>query len=90
MTPAPKYSSIDERVAVLESEVSALLAQQRELAQLLREHMEREEVTTSRVIQGITGIQQRMSRWHGMALGGTIVVSAVWAVILAAIMVLKH
>lgn len=90
MTTALKYRSVEERVAVLEAEVSALIEQQRELSQLLRDHMEREEKTTRQVIQGITGIQQRMSRWHGMALGGALVVSAVWAVILAAIMVLKH
>lgn len=86
MTPVHKYGSIEERVAVLEAEVSALLAQQRELAQLLRGHMEREEITTARVIQGIADIEQRMGRWHGMALGGALVVSAVWAIILAAIM----
>ena len=89
MTPAPTYLSIDERVAVLESEVSALIAQQSELAKLLREHMEREEETTRRVIQGITAIEQRMSRWHGMVLGVAAAVSAGWALLLAAITLVK-
>ena len=89
MTTAPTYLSIDERVAVLESEVSALIAQQSEIAKLLREHMEREEETTRLVIQGITAIEQRMSRWHGMVLGVTSAVSAGWALLLAAITLVK-
>ena len=91
MTPIPKYrqATLEERVAVLESEITVLADVQRDLAQLMRDHMEREEETTRRVIHGITAIEQRMSRWHGMALGVAAAVSAGWALLLAALTLLK-
>lgn len=81
----PRPLTLDERVAVLETEVAALTDAHIELASLLREHMAREEGTTAAVMQGIASIEQRMSRWHGVAFGIALAVSAMWSILLAAV-----
>lgn len=81
MPPAKKPRptlTIDERVAILESELA-------ELSRLLRAHMEREEETTQAVMRSLASIEQRLSRWHGLALGGVLAVSAMWSMLLAAL-----
>ena len=85
MTPASRDRSMEERVAVLESEVTALIDQQQDLARLMRAHMDREDAASQRVMGGILSIEQRMSRWHGVAFGVAAAVSACWALVLAAL-----
>lgn len=81
----PRPLTLDERVAVLETEVAALTDANIELAGLLRQHMHREEETTAAVMRSLAAIENRMSRWHGVAIGGGLVVSALWSVALAAV-----
>lgn len=81
----PRPLTLDERVAVLEAELVALTDAHVDLAGLLREHMAREEETTQAVMRSLSAIEQRMSRWHGVAIGGGLVVSALWSVAVAAV-----
>ena len=73
--------SLDERVAILEERVSTLTRVSADLAGLLREHMEREEATTRELMESLYRLDQRMARWHGIAVGAGMVVSAMWAAI---------
>lgn len=85
MPPARKPRptlTLDERVAVLESELA-------ELSRLLREHMLREERTTETLMDALASIERRISAWRGIAIGVSLAVSAVWSVVVALMGVLR-
>lgn len=78
-------TSTDERIGVLEAQVAVLLSATREQAELLRQHMLREEITTRELLAQLARVEKRLSTWHGVAAGAGLVVSAVWAAALAAV-----
>ena len=84
----PTNSSIEgmlkvtERIGGLDAHVAMLLEATREQAELLRQHMLREEATTRELIRRLEKLEQNISRWHGVAFGVGLVVSAIWAIIL--------
>lgn len=83
-------TSADESIGALKAQVAALTVASREQAELLRQHMLREEATTRELIDRLAVMDQRLGAWKGMAVGAGLVVSAVWALILAALAWLKH
>lgn len=76
---------IDARLAVLEIRMAHTL-------DLLERHMKREEATTQLLIERLDSLDERLdalsaqvTRWRGVAAGAALVVSAGWAVLLAAV-----
>jgi uncharacterized coiled-coil protein SlyX len=76
---------IDSRLAVLETRLAYTL-------DLLERHMKREEATTQLLIDRLDHLDARLNelsaqvtRWRGVAAGAALVVSAGWAVLLAAV-----
>lgn len=84
MTPAQYARNTGEQVAVMESRLDTMAETQSELAQLLRDHMLREEATTKLLLDRISDIELRLSRWYGMVLG----IGAIWSFLLAVIGIL--
>lgn len=84
MTPAQYARNTGEQVAVMESRLDTMAETQSELAQMLRDHMLREEATTKLLLDRISDIELRLSRWYGMALG----IGAIWSFLLAVIGIL--
>jgi len=66
MTPAQYARNTGEQVAVMESRLDTMAETQSELAQMLRDHMLREEATTKLLLDRISDIELRLSRWYGM------------------------
>ena len=83
-------TTADESIGALKAQVAALTVASREQAELLRQHMLREEATTRELIDRLAAMDQRLGAWKGMAAGAGLVVSAVWALILAALAWVKH
>jgi hypothetical protein len=84
MTPAQYARNTGEQVAVMESRLDTMAETQSELAQMLRDHMLREEATTKLLLDRISDIELRLSRWYGMVLG----IGAIWSFLLAVIGIL--
>lgn len=89
MSAAVSLYDISSRVSVLETRIAHTL-------ELLEKHMAREEETTKHILDTLEGIEGRMasverklSGWAGVAIGMSLIVSAAWAVVLAAIAYFK-
>ena len=83
-------TSTQEQIGALKAQVAALTAATSEQAELLRQHMAREEAMTRELLGKLAALDQRMGKWQGMAVGAGLVVSAVWALVLAAIAWFRH
>lgn len=87
MTPSSAQGSWtkDEQFAILTVQVKGLLDAYKELADLLKAHMEREERTTEEIFRRLISMEKRQSNWYGVAIGVTLAISAVWAVVLVVV-----
>lgn len=90
MNPPPYARTPGEQVAALDARLEALARSQDTLATMLRQHMEREEITTRAISDRLAAIERNVSKWYGMALGVGMAVSAVWAAILAGLSFFKR
>jgi hypothetical protein len=83
-------TTADESIGALKAQVAALTVASHEQAELLRQHMLREEAMTRELLGRLAALDRRIGAWQGMAAGAGLVVSAVWALILAALAWFKN
>ena len=98
MPPLWREAAVNAAVSLYDvaSRVSVLEARLVHVLELLERHMAREEETTKNILATLAIIESRManverklSRWAGVAIGMSLIVSAAWAIILAALAYLQ-
>ena len=83
-------TSTQEQIGALNAQVGGLIDATNKNADLLREHMLREEAMTRELLGRLAALDKRLSAWQGMAAGAGLIVSAAWALILAALAWFKN
>lgn len=83
-------TSTQEQIGALNAQVEGLINATNKNADLLREHMLREEAMTRELLGRLAALDKKLGAWQGMAAGAGLIVSAGWAVVLAAITWIRH